>query len=142
MSNDIFKDMNNMHHKFGVHEVVDLMDKETLQKFLEFRISMMEEELEEIKDANYNEDPEELIDGIIDLIVFAAGTLDLYDIDGNKAWNEVLRANLEKKVGIKEGRENPFGLPDLIKPEGWIGPSHSDNISLVLEETMNGFSSE
>ena len=34
---------------------------------------------------------------------------------------------MAKEPGVKPGRPNPFGLPDLIKPEGWQGPNHEDN---------------
>ena len=47
--------------------------------------------------------------------------------DSEKAWNAVHDANMVKSPGVKAERPNPFGLPDLIKPEGWVGPSHEDN---------------
>jgi hypothetical protein len=34
---------------------------------------------------------------------------------------------MNKKVGIKETRPNPLGLPDLIKPKDWKAPSHKGN---------------
>jgi hypothetical protein len=34
---------------------------------------------------------------------------------------------MAKSPGVKEGRPNPFGLPDLIKPEGWEAPNHEGN---------------
>jgi len=34
---------------------------------------------------------------------------------------------MSKEVGIKEGRDNPLGLPDLVKPAGWLAPDHSGN---------------
>jgi hypothetical protein len=37
---------------------------------------------------------------------------------------------MSKKVGIKESRPNPLGLPDLVKPEGWKAPTHADNTGL------------
>ena len=72
-------------------------------------------------------DAEEIVDGLIDLCVVAIGTLDAFNVDGNKAWDEVLKANMQKEVGVKESRPNPLGLPDLIKPEGWEAPSHKGN---------------
>jgi predicted HAD superfamily Cof-like phosphohydrolase len=72
-------------------------------------------------------DGEEIVDGLIDLCVVAIGTLDLFEVDAHKAWDEVLKANMSKKVGVKESRPNPLGLPDLIKPEGWVGPDHTGN---------------
>jgi hypothetical protein len=33
---------------------------------------------------------------------------------------------MQKRSGVKAERPNPLGLPDLMKPEGWVGPDHSD----------------
>jgi predicted HAD superfamily Cof-like phosphohydrolase len=88
---------------------------------------MMQEELDETKNAFDKKDAEEMVDGIIDLCVFAIGTLEVFGVDANKAWDEVYKANMSKEVGIKEGRPNPLGLPDLVKPEGWTGPNHEGN---------------
>ena len=40
---------------------------------------------------------------------------------------------MEKEVGVKDSRPNPLGLPDLIKPEGWVGPDHADNYGLFTK---------
>jgi hypothetical protein len=117
-----------MHTKFGVNAVVRDFDKEKLTQFLRFRIGCLQEELDELKDA---ETADDAVDALIDLIVFAIGTLDAYQVDSIKAWGRVYDANIVKEVGIKEGRPNPFGLPDLIKPEGWVAPQHKDNTGLL-----------
>jgi len=129
MSKDWKLDMGNMHHKFGVHKWLrdNGNDKELMRKFLEFRIAFLEEELNETKEAFANNDPEEIVDGLIDLCVIAIGTLDAYGVNAHKAWDEVLRANMSKEPGIKPERPNPLGLPDLMKPEGWTAPSHEGN---------------
>jgi hypothetical protein len=100
---------------------------EKLKKFLKFRIDFLQEELDETKTAYETMDGEEIVDGLIDLCVVAIGTLDAFGVDAYKAWDEVLKANMAKNVGIKEGRPNPLGLPDLMKPEGWEAPSHEGN---------------
>ena len=125
--NNIFYDMFQMHDRYKVHDVVDKMDKMQLREFLWFRLNFIAEELEETQLAAFHNDPEEIVDGLIDIIVVAAGTLDLFGVDSQRAWDEVLRANLSKRVGIKDTRDNPLGLPDLVKPEGWKGPDHADN---------------
>ena len=33
----------------------------------------------------------------------------------------------EEIVGVKPTRPNKLGLPDLIKPEGWVAPDHTGN---------------
>lgn len=127
MSSNWVNDMNSMHVKYGVHGSVDKMDKGKLQAFLDFRLNFLEEELNETRAAAQNGDAEEIVDGLIDLCVVAIGTLDAFEVDAHKAWDEVLKANMAKEVGVKEGRPNPLGLPDLVKPEGWVGPSHEGN---------------
>lgn len=127
---DIFQDMTDMHDKFKVHEWVGA-NPAKLREFMEFRLRFLDEELNETKAAVASNDPEEIVDGLIDLIVIAAGTLDAFNVDGEKAWNEVLRANMSKEVGVKETRPNPLGLPDLIKPEGWTAPDHTGNHGLL-----------
>lgn len=135
MSKDWVKDISDMHSKYRVHDwlkgVQSEEDYEKLNSFLRFRLDCIAEELQETRDAQYAKDAEEVVDGLIDLCVFAIGTMDLYGIDAHKAWDRVLQANMNKEVGIKEGRPNPYGLPDLVKPAGWEAPSHEGNHGIL-----------
>jgi hypothetical protein len=136
-ANDIYM----MHNKFGVKDWFEANkhDKELMDKYLRFRLSMCKEELDETLDAIEAKDPEEIVDGLIDMCVFAIGTLDIFGVDANAAWDRVYDANMAKSPGIKEGRPNPFGLPDLIKPEGWEAPSHEGNhgnLNVALDEVQ------
>jgi len=133
----IFTDIALMYDKYGFNESIEKMDFDTKLDLLDFRIDLLKEELNETELATgyggleFNAD--EVVDGLIDLIVVAAGTLDHFGVDSQKAWDAVHKANNSKEVGIKEGRPNPLGLPDLTKPEGWVGPSHLDNLGLFKE---------
>ena len=124
-ANDIYM----MHNKFGVKEWFEKNkdDKDLMATYLKFRLSMCQEELGETLDAIDNKDPEEIVDGLIDMCVFAIGTLDVFGVDANKAWDAIYEANMSKEPGVKPGRPNPFGLPDLIKPADWQGPDHEGN---------------
>lgn len=132
MTNWVY-DMERMHDKYGVHDWIgdNINDPDKLKKFLEFRINFLKEELTETQNAFANGDPEEIVDGLIDLCVIAIGTLDAFKVDAQTAWEEVFQANMSKEVGVKESRPNPLGLPDLIKPEGWTPPSHENNHGLL-----------
>lgn len=130
MSINWVQDISEMHGKFKVRDVVKEMDKETLAKFLEFRINFLQEELDELKNANNADD---VVDALIDLCVVAIGTLDAFGADTYSAWNDVYQKNMEKEVGVKNTRPNPLGLPDLIKPEGWTPPSHVGREGLLNE---------
>lgn len=128
MSTNWMADIADMHRKFGVKTAVSEFDKEKLEKFLQFRVDFLQEELDEMKTA---EKAEDVVDALIDLCVVAIGTLDAFNVNSYEAWNRVHEKNMQKEVGIKESRPNPLGLPDLIKPEGWESPTHFDNIGLL-----------
>ena len=125
MSINWVKDINDMHSHYDLHKRFRELSEVQKKQYLEFRANFLQEELDELK-ANMD-NPEEIVDALIDLCVVAIGTLDAYDIDAHRAWDEVLKANMNKQVGIKKERPNPFGLPDLMKPEGWEPPDHSGN---------------
>lgn len=127
MSINWVADIAEMHRKYGVKEAVANFDKEKFQKFLEFRINFLQEELDELKAAQNADD---VVDALIDLCVVAIGTLDAYNVNSYLAWDQVHTANMAKEVGIKASRPNPLGLPDLVKPDGWEAPQHFDNIGL------------
>ena len=126
-----------MHHKFGVHEVVNEMvingEWDKLRDYLAFRLDMVEEEMTETVTAFAKRDAEGVVDGLIDIIVFALGTLDVMAVDMNEAWEQVHEANMNKEKGIKPERPNPYGFPDMIKPEGWVEPSHKGNTGNLLD---------
>jgi predicted HAD superfamily Cof-like phosphohydrolase len=125
-----------MHNKFGVHEWFEnnKQDKDLMRKFIAFRLMMQYEELGETLSAAFVQgNSEEVVDGLIDSIVFAIGTLDIMGVDAKKAWDEVYQANMSKQPGVKPGRPNPFGLPDLLKPAGWKAPSHAGNHGNLTE---------
>ena len=126
MSKDWVKDIHDMQTKYQTREWGN-NNKDKLRDFLEFRVDFLEEELGETSAALVNADAEEIVDGLIDLCVVAIGTLDAFGVDPYKAWDEVLKANMQKSVGKKSTRPNPLGVPDLVKPDNWEGPDHSDN---------------
>lgn len=93
---------------------------------LNFRLNLLTEEYNETLEAYERGDAEELVDGLIDLVVIAIGTLELAGVDTKEAWKTVMRANMSKVRGVKPGREQSNGF-DVMKPKDWIAPSHRDN---------------
>jgi predicted HAD superfamily Cof-like phosphohydrolase len=127
---DWANDIRMMHLKYGVHDWFEANkdNKDLMAKYLRFRLKMCMEEMNETIDAAlFDRNPEEVVDGLIDLCVFAIGTLDVFGVDANAAWDKVYEANMAKTPGVKPGRPNPFGLPDLLKPAGWTAPDHAGN---------------
>jgi predicted HAD superfamily Cof-like phosphohydrolase len=121
-SNDPIAQIERMNSKYG-------FDKIPLTKeILNFKLSCCIEELSETMNAaNVNHDADGIVDGLVDLSVFAIGILYNAGVDVRKAFREVMTANLQKERGTKPTRPNSGGV-DLIKPEGWKAPSHKNNL--------------
>jgi hypothetical protein len=125
MSINWVRDIEEMHDHYDMIAPIDGFDTDKLKALLEFRIKFLEEEMRELRTA---ENADDVVDALIDLCVVAIGTLDQFGVDAYTAWDRVLHANMNKTVGIKPGRPNPLGLPDLMKPDGWVAPWHGDNV--------------
>ena len=128
---DWASDIHDMHTKFGVNKVVETLSNKQLRDYLQFRIGMVQEEVYEARAAFDTRDADGVVDALIDAIVFAIGTLDAFNVDAYEAWARVHAANMAKEPGVKPERPNPFGFPDLIKPEGWVAPTHEDNVGMI-----------
>lgn len=124
-------DIRMMHDFYGFHESMKELSNEHLEEYLKFRFRFLQEELGEGLKAIDERNAEEVCDSLVDLIVVAVGTLDLFQVNFKKSWYSVLTSNMKKMVGIKASRPNKFGLPDLVKPEGWVGPSHENNHGII-----------
>ena len=121
-----FTTVKRWHRRFKFDKEPMTMDK------LEFRMDLQTEEHDELRLAFYDKNAEEIVDALIDTIWIACGTLDLLNVDFDKAFSEVARANNEKKRGIKKGREQSGGF-DVIKPDNWKAPSHIGNHGFLTD---------
>ncbi len=124
------KDIREMHEKFGHTESAKELRGEVLQGFYRFRLAFLEEEMTELSNSKC---PEDSVDALIDLCVVAIGTLDIFGVDASEAWRRVHERNMQKQAGSNLSRPNQFGLPDLIKPEGWESPDHEGNVGRLVE---------
>ena len=132
MSQKLIKDIDKLYEKYEVKEWVK-NNPDKLADFLRFRVSFLQEELREAIAAVDSNNNEEFVDAMIDIMVIAIGNLVLFDVDAQKAWDEVQRANMNKEVGVKPTRPNKLGLPDLVKPKGWKEPNHKGNTGILGE---------
>lgn len=119
MPNSVFKDVREMYLKYGL-----ISGEETphITPHMEHRINHLKEELQETIDAVENNDLLEVIDGLIDLMVISAGTLEMCGIKSQFHWDDVHRANMSKERGVNPKRGHNI---DIVKPEGWVGPNHA-----------------
>jgi NTP pyrophosphatase (non-canonical NTP hydrolase) len=86
-----------------------------------FRIAALGEELEELAASYAADDLPNIADALVDLVVFAMGTAVLHNLPWEELFEEVMRANSSKVTGPGV-KVRGYGLPDLLKPEGWKPP--------------------
>lgn len=113
-----------MHKHFKISDVAFSLEEK------QFRIAAMKEELQEYIDAI---NPEDELDALVDLIVFALGTVDRQGWSNvfDTAFNRVMVANMAKQVGPQQKRGS-FAL-DLVKPEGWEPADLTDLVNKDIE---------
>lgn len=119
-----YQQMHHLYLKYGFFDEPLTLDK------LKFRAQLLLEEANELLDAINNKDADEVVDALIDAEVIATGTIALLHVDGEKAWEEVYKANANKIRGVKAGREQSKGW-DLTKNKDWIKPNHKDNVGVL-----------
>lgn len=119
MKKTIFDDTREFLLKF---DLIDNTETPHITKHIQIRIDHLKEELEETINAVEAEDLTEVIDGLLDLIYIASGTLNMCGVNSQAHWDEIQRANISKERGINKKRGHNV---DVIKPEGWVGPDHN-----------------
>jgi hypothetical protein len=118
-STHAFESVSKFADKFGFTSV------EVTEEVVDYRIGLLTEEYQETIGAHRTANAEELIDGHIDIIIIAMGNLAIFGVNGEEAFDQVMAANMAKKLG-KRRESDPEGS-SIIKPEGWTGPDHSGN---------------
>lgn len=119
-TNNMFFKIKSMHDQFGI--TAEALPTFTAREKA-FRIEAMREEIDEYEHAETIDDE---LDAIIDLLVFAMGTLErqgLLEI-AEEAFGRVMIANCNKHLGANNKRGS-FSL-DLVKPDNWKAPEFRD----------------
>ena len=102
---------------------------------MEFKLSMtqLREEIREMEEAYEHGDLIAVVDGMVDLDYFLKGVVYKHGIMApiyNEIFKVVHDANMQKKLGVKSGREGFDGAADAVKPAGWVAPE--EKIGLIL----------
>lgn len=113
---DEFQDVRDCHKKFGILE--SNTPAQLKPDLANERVQFLQEELNEFKEAVELGDIDGQADALIDLVYVAKGTAVMMGLPWEELWNDVQRANMEKKRGVgKRGH-----AVDLVKPAGWKPP--------------------
>lgn len=120
-----------MHEKFGL-ENNSGPDHLTVEE-KEFRCAAMLEELHEYRTAETLVDQ---YDALLDLIVFAVGTLERHGFPLLKGFEKVMEANMAKELGQNGEKRGGFKR-DLVKPAGWTAPEPKLQAILDAESSLD-----
>lgn len=118
-----------MHQKFGLENTTGPCDLSEEEK--QFRSDAMLEELNEYIAADTLVDQ---YDALLDLIVFAVGTLERHGFPLQAGFEKVMEANMAKELG-QNGQKRGGFKRDLVKPEGWTAPEAK--LQLILDSNTN-----
>lgn len=86
----------------------------------QFRRDFLLEEIQEADEAYSAEEMHEVVDGLVDLVYVALGTLLEMGVPPDFPFDAVHEANMKKERGMTKRGEGK----DAIKPEGWLPPDH------------------
>lgn len=120
------QDVADFHHKFGVSYdgPPRMLEPQQLRDFREERLD--EERMEYLTSPTL----EGKLDGLIDLMYFAHGNLQLHGFTPdqiNEAWRRVHAANMKKELCSEKNPSKRGGEGfDIVKPPGWVAPDLSD----------------
>jgi predicted HAD superfamily Cof-like phosphohydrolase len=88
------------------------------QQQYELYKNLIREEVQELEDAESNEDA---LDALVDILVVTIGTIHSMGADGEGAWNEVMRSNFSKICEDGKVRKREDGK--VLKPITYSPPN-------------------
>jgi predicted HAD superfamily Cof-like phosphohydrolase len=83
---------------------------------------LIQEEVDELWDANAKADQTECLDALIDILVVTIGAVHSMGADAEGAWREVMSTNFAK-IDQETGRVRKREDGKVLKPLGWTPPN-------------------
>ena len=84
-------------------------------------VKLIDEERDELREAIEACDPKEILDALTDILVVTIGAIHSAGMNGEGAWNEVMRTNFAK-IDEATGKVRKREDGKVLKPEGWQPP--------------------
>ena len=130
LQESMIKDIQAFHNKFGIplQETPSFLNR----SFMMYRIGFLQEEIEELHIAFFDDDLEKAFDALIDLVYVAIGTAHIMNLPFKEGWTRVHHANMQKvrAEGPSDPRSKRNSTYDIVKPDGWQPPRLKDLLDL------------
>jgi len=88
----------------------------------ELYYGLIKEEVAELMAAHKEGDKLGQLDALIDILVVTIGAIHSMGVDGEGAWNEVMRTNFAK-IDSETGKVRKRHDGKVLKPDGWQPPN-------------------
>lgn len=82
---------------------------------------LIDEEVEELKEAITSDDRVEMLDALLDILVVTVGAIHSMGADGEGGWDEVMATNFAK-IDPETGKVRKRGDGKILKPDNWQPP--------------------
>lgn len=92
-------------------------------------LSLIDEEVSELKEALEAKDRVEQLDALIDILVVTIGAIHSGGFDGEGAWKEVMMTNFAK-VDSTTGKVIKREDGKILKPKGWQEPKLAKHVKI------------
>lgn len=83
---------------------------------------LIQEEVDELWDANAKANKTECLDALIDILVVTIGAIHSMGADAESAWKEVMKTNFAK-IDRDTGKVRKRDDGKVLKPQGWTPPN-------------------
>jgi predicted HAD superfamily Cof-like phosphohydrolase len=93
----------------------------------QMHLKLIDEEYTELRDSVKANDPIEVFDALLDLIVVCIGGIHSLPTDADSGWEEVIQTNLAK-IDPTTGKVKKREDGKVLKPSGWVAPDLSKHI--------------
>jgi len=112
---DIFEDQRKFMRASG--QTVDSWNPDQYRMY----VTLIQEEFNELLEADRAQDPVQQLDALIDIMVVTAGAVHSLGVDAPGAWKEVQRSNLAK-IDPRTGKVRRREDGKILKPANWEPP--------------------
>ena len=82
---------------------------------------LIDEEVEELKEAIADDDRVEMLDALLDILVVTVGAIHSMGADGEGGWDEVMATNFAK-IDPETGKVRKRADGKILKPDNWQPP--------------------
>lgn len=129
---DMFYDVVTFHTHYGLP--LPKGPTQLSQELFNFRVKFLQEELCEFIEAWEQGDLTKQVDGLLDLVYVALGSLVLMGVDGRPCWDAIQKANMTGKRRATKEESPRGGKYDVIKTHEFVSPDATIKKLLRLQQ--------